>query len=935
MKIANKYLATQIQSEIIAGYLASSHEDYIGQVSIKTDKIDCALLNFAIQKLYARHEVLRTAFDWQHQNGIQAVVADSLPNGEYINHYYIESLEEFSHIKSKESQLINLNKPPLIRIAIVQNNTDYYILWTRHHAITDQKSLEIFWVELWSLYENPALYLEPVLPYSEFAKKNTIFVKSRSKCINLFLLPHAKRAKLNLELNNSEFVKVKSICKSANITLAAFCFSAFAYSVKSFFNDSIPFIGFVESVRPIEFSKTMGPFIKSSLISLDRLNEANIGKFRANVFNQILKARVESSAKEPHSGILQNSTNISFLFEEDLGLISLQTLEESAGIEVRLKIFCRVCIHDDCLKIELASQTSLIRNDDLQNILQVMKKSLLTNNDYSLFTNINEFASLDDLLWESWKSQDSIIVRDCFISLNGSSLYQRVLEQVDLINCKIKDKTNGCLIIEPDRSLNCVVNILASIKLDCPFLLVPNFIESADCTKLIDGVSFYKPAGLILPLNLAYLIQTSGTSGTRKIVMIKKKNLINHLIYRRKYNEYSSNVALTSSWIFDASLTVLFSTMIKGGCLSILPLVSDFDSPENYFNLLCSHNINEINMVPSLLHLLCEYGLKRTFIHIITSAGEELNPKLAKTILTQSNIKLINEYGPSECTILSSRYLVTIENLDQEIPIPIGFSPDGVCIQLIPNDDGMNEIIIGGDSVGAGYLNDQDKNYSAFFFDQGKTWYRTGDYGSINSDGSFNWLGRADNHLKINGKMYNSRYFESEMNKIGALDSVCILGNPHSYMYYTGQSIGEKEVKTLSITWRQDLGISISMLELDTIPRNLSGKVDLRLLKEKADLITLSANASISKATHHLLVENIIDRPVSLDSCPMNDLDSLALLKLIASINNKFSLKMSVSEISTLASWHQFLQLIDINLISLPSKSPLVNKIVRQRREYQ
>ena len=923
-----------MQSEIIAGYLASSHEDYIGQVSIKTEKIDRTSLNLAIQKLYVRHEVLRTAFDWQHQNGIKAVVADSLPNGEYINDYYIDSLEEFSHIKSMESQLIYLNKPPLIRIAIVRNNTDHYILWTRHHAVTDQESLKIFWSELWSIYENPALYLDPVLPFSEFAKKDNNFVKSHSKRIYLFHFPHAKRVKSNLELSNSEFVEVKSICKTANITLAAFCFSAFAYSVKSFFYDSIPFISFVESVRPIEFSKTMGPFIKSSLISLDRLNEANIGEFRTNVFNQILKARVESSAKEPHSGILQNSINISFLFEEDRGLISLQTLEESAGIEVRLKLFCRVCIQDDCLKIELASQTSLIRNDDLQNILEVMKNLLLANNDYSLLTDFNEFASLDDLLWSSWKSQDSIIARDCFVSFNGISLYQRVLQQVDLISSKIKDKTNSCLIIEPDRSLNCVINILASIKLDCPFLLVHNFSESADCTKLIDGVTLFKPAGLILPENLAYLIQTSGTSGIRKTVMIKKKNLINHLIYRKKYNEYSSNVALTSSWIFDASLTVLFSTMIKGGCLSILPLVSDFDSPEIYFNLLCSHNINEINMVPSLLHLLCEYGLKRTYIHTITSAGEELNPKLAKTILTQSNIKLINEYGPSECTILSSRYFVTIENLDQEIPIPIGFPPDGVCIKLIPNDEGMNEIIIGGDSVGAGYLNDQDKNYSAFFFDQGKTWYRSGDLGSINCDGSLNWLGRADSHLKINGKMYNSRYFESEMNKIGALDSVCILGNPHSYMYYTGQSIGENEVKTLSFIWRQDLGISISMLQLNTIPRNLSGKVDLRLLKEKTDLIALSTNASICKTNHHLLVENIVDRHINLDSCPMNDLDSLALLKLIASLNNRFSLKMSVSEISTLASWHQFLELIDKNLISSPSKPPLVKKIVPQRREY-
>ena len=43
---------------------------------------------------------------------------------------------------------------------------------------------------------------------------------------------------------------------------------------------------------------------------------------------------------------------------------------------------------------------------------------------------------------------------------------------------------------------------------------------------------------------------------------------------------------------------------------------------------------------------------------------------------------------------------------------------------------------------------------------------------------------------------------------------------------------------------------------------------------------------------------------------------------------------MSVSEISTLDSWHQFLELIDINLISSPSKPPLVKKIVPQRREY-
>lgn len=935
MKITNIYPATQIQSEIIAGYLASSQVDYIGQVTIKTDKKDHHSLNCAVQKLYQRHEVLRTAFDWQNQNGIKAVVADSLPNGEYVNNYNIDSNEEFFDIKLKESQLICLNKPPLIRIALVHYNTAYYILWTRHHAITDQKSLIIFWEELWSLYDNPALPLNAVPPFSKFAKKDINTDKIKNQNTYLFAFPHAKRVKIKLTLTHKENTEITSNCKYANVTLAAYCFSAFAHSIKLFFGNNIPFISYVESDRPVEFSNTMGPFIKSSLISLDILNETNSGKFRTCVFDNILKARVGSKSQESHSEIRQESGKISFLFEEDRGFEALQTLEESAGIEVRLKLFCRVSIHDNCLSIELASQTSLLRDAELKTILREMKNSLLVSNDHSLLVGTNKYANLNDFLWESWKSQESIVAKDCSIALNGISLYQRVLEQANIIFSRIKHETIGFLIIKPNRSLNCLINILASIKIDYPFLLADDFPETNDCIKLIEGVTFYRNAGSHLPANLAYLIQTSGTTGSRKTVMIRKQNLVNHLIYRKKYDEYSTNVALTSSWIFDASLTVLFSTMIKGGCLSILPLVSDFDAPDEYFNLLSEHGINEINMVPSLLHLLCEYGLKKTSIHTITSAGEELNSKLARNLLTQSNIKLINEYGPSECTILSARYLVTVEKLDQEAQIPIGFPVDGVCIKLKPNNDGMDEIIIGGNSVGAGYLNNEEKNYSSFFFEQGMIWYRTGDCGSVNSDGSFNWLGRNDNHLKVNGKMYSSRYFESEMNKLGAHDCVCILGNYHSYMYYTGQSIDQEVVKTLSLTWRKDLGISISMVELNTIPRNRSGKVDHSVLKEKKDFITLTTNHNTAKTKHQVFVESILDRHIKLNSCPMIDLDSLGLLKLIALINNRFSVVMSVSEISSLPSWTQFFELMDIKLTSSSfNKTPEVKKKIQQRREY-
>ena len=128
MKIEKIFQATSIQSAIIAGYLASASKDYIGQVTIKIKNTDHLQLNNAVQKIYSRHEALRTAFDWQHARGVQGVVADQLPSSDYVNQYEIYSLDEILNIKKIESELINLNKPPLIRLALISLDDQSFLL---------------------------------------------------------------------------------------------------------------------------------------------------------------------------------------------------------------------------------------------------------------------------------------------------------------------------------------------------------------------------------------------------------------------------------------------------------------------------------------------------------------------------------------------------------------------------------------------------------------------------------------------------------------------------------------------------------------------------------------------------------------------------------------------------------------------------------------
>jgi len=174
-------------------------------------------------------------------------------------------------------------------------------------------------------------------------------------------------------------------------------------------------------------------------------------------------------------------------------------------------------------------------------------------------------------------------------------------------------------------------------------------------------------------------------------------------------------------------------------------MITEFENSTEFFKSISNLNIQEINMVPSLLRLLINYGLAKTSINKITSAGEKLTPDLARLIINDSSVQLFNEYGPSECTILSTATQIT--NLDLQ-NLTIGKPVDGCTIKLYSSDNSSNEICISGMNVGLGYFKDQNKNKRTFY-DQGHLWYRSGDDACYTNNDNLQWLGELIINLSI------------------------------------------------------------------------------------------------------------------------------------------------------------------------------------------
>ena len=124
-------------------------------------------------------------------------------------------------------------------------------------------------------------------------------------------------------------------------------------------------------------------------------------------------------------------------------------------------------------------------------------------------------------------------------------------------------------------------------------------------------------------------------------------------------------------------------------------------------------------------------------------------------------VKYINLYGPTEVTVDCTYYIIDRPYSDNEA-IPIGRACENMEVMLLDEDlkpvppGQTGEICVRGIGLARGYYGDSEKTRSAFVQNPFNNKYpdiiyRTGDMGTINSDGLLVFLSRKDGQIKHMG----------------------------------------------------------------------------------------------------------------------------------------------------------------------------------------
>lgn len=174
-----------------------------------------------------------------------------------------------------------------------------------------------------------------------------------------------------------------------------------------------------------------------------------------------------------------------------------------------------------------------------------------------------------------------------------------------------------------------------------------------------------------------------------------------------------------------------------------------------------------LNCTPSAFMPLLDINrdsryLKLQNLRIVFLGGEPINQKHLRTWLLDPNCnsRVVNTYGPTECTDIAAFFEVDRNNIDMMETIPIGKPINNVSL-FLSDDRGrpvpiglQGEILIGGAGLGLGYYKDQgltDEKYVNLPLLSNEKVYRTGDIGVWDDEGNIVYCGRKDHQVKIRG----------------------------------------------------------------------------------------------------------------------------------------------------------------------------------------
>ena len=363
------------------------------------------------------------------------------------------------------------------------------------------------------------------------------------------------------------------------------------------------------------------------------------------------------------------------------------------------------------------------------------------------------------------------------------------------------------------------------------------------------------PRSGLNPDNAAYVIYTSGSTGIPKGVAMEHAGLMNLVSWttRAIEGEPGTTVAQFTAISFDVSAQEILSTLTTGKTL-VIPTDDTRRSPAEFLSWLASHKINELFAPNLIIEGLCdaiiEKGDDPTTLTHLAQAGEALtlNANLREFFSCRSHAQLHNHYGPTE-THVASAYDFPQNTLEWPALAPIGRPIWNTRIYVL--DGGLEpvpagvagELYIAGAGLARGYVGRAGLTGERFVADPfgaaGSRMYRSGDLARWRSDGVLEFLGRADQQVKVRGFRIEPGEIEAALTRHAGVAQAVVLaredqpGQKRLVAYVVAAADRAVDVAALRgqlSSSLPDYMVPAAFVVLASLPLTANGKLDRKAL---------------------------------------------------------------------------------------------------------